>query len=434
MVRIDRLAFGGAGVGRIDGKACFVPFSAPGDLLRVKVVRDKRSWCEAEIREIVEPSPLRTVPPCPVFGRCGGCDWQHLPYAEQVAAKGDIFLDSLWRTARVAAEVIEPSVPAPQPFNYRSRIQLKIRLAQGQLVAGFYAAGTHFVIDIESCPITDSRINAALPALKELIAASPEPDRLPQADLAVGDSGGIIAILHHIGERRQEMHAFLAERGGEVPGLSGLYLQHGRKESLERIFGEEGTSYTIPEGLAAGVKQLRLFVGSGGFAQVNLSQNLELIRLACEWGGFSGSERLLDLYCGNGNFSLPLSQIVASVVGIEDYAPSIDNARRNAAANSIENADFRVADAAAEVRRLAAAGETFDAVLLDPPRAGAPETVRALPELGAQTIMYVSCDPQTLARDLASLTKGGYRVIRSRALDMFPQTYHMESITLLGKP
>ena len=177
---------------------------------------------------------------------------------------------------------------------------------------------------------------------------------------------------------------------------------------------------------------MRLSFGRGGFSQVNYLQNLELIRTVWQWGGFTGTQRVLDLYCGNGNISVPIAPYVGELVGVEGYAPSIRDAVANAAANGVANASFQVSDASLAVRRLAGQGERFDVVILDPPRGGA-ESAGEIARLGADKIIYVSCDPATLSRDLALICERGYRVTRSQPVDMFPQTYHLESVTELTR-
>ena len=194
------------------------------------------------------------------------------------------------------------------------------------------------------------------------------------------------------------------------------------------MFGVNALSYGVPAEFFPGSRQMRLRFSRGGFSQVNYPQNLELIRTVWQWGAFTGSERVLDLYCGNGNISVPIAPYVAEVVGVEGYAPSIDDAVANARENEVGNASFKVSDASLAVARLAEKGERFDLVILDPPRAGA-EAAGEIARLRAEKIIYVSCDPATLSRDLALLCDRGYRVTRTRPVDMFPQTYHLESVT-----
>lgn len=428
---IEKLTFGGSGLGRLDGQACFVPFTAPGDEVRVRITKAKRSYLEGEVLELLRPSPLRTPPPCPVFGSCGGCNWQHLEYPAQVSSKEEIFAELLWRGGRVEREVVMPALGAPNPYGYRSRVQLKLRLAAGMLHMGFYRSGTHFVVAIPGeCAIADPVINRVIGELRMLLAEFPSVDRLPQIDITVGDDGAAILIFHFIGERPAELQDFLLQHLHQLPSARGVFLQSGRKSTLTHVAGVEQLSYRIPSGFLPDLPETVLSFSRGGFSQVNYRQNLALLSTVAEWLAPLGTERLLDIYCGNGNFSLPLAHYVDSVVGIEEYAPSIDDARRNAVANGIHNALFQCLDAGQGIQALVAAGNAFDLVLLDPPRSGAADIIAQLPALSPRAIVYVSCDPATLARDMGILRGHGYAVTKSRPIDMFPQTYHIESVTL----
>jgi 23S rRNA (uracil1939-C5)-methyltransferase len=429
-VTIEKMAFGGAGLGHLEGKVCFVPFTAPGDTAKVRVRTEKRSYLEGELVEVLAPSPHRVAPPCPVFGICGGCNWQHLSYATQLEAKQEIFADLLWRSARVDRERILPIVPAPEPYGYRSRVQFKLRYVAGRLHMGFYRGGSHFVVDVpHRCAIAHPVINRLFPELRGFMAHFPEPDKLPQIDVTVGDDDAVVLIFHYLGDRHDDVAGYL-EKLGSAPD-TGVYLQSGRKATLKKISGPETLSYRIPEDFSGDAPENILTFAAGGFSQVNYRQNLALIATVLNWAGLTGIERVLDLYCGNGNFSIPLARRAAAVTGIEEYPPSIGDARRNCALNGIENAFFSCSDAVAGVAELAASGERFDLVILDPPRTGAAELIRHIPSLHPGKIVYISCDPATLARDLGMLKKLGYEVITSMPVDMFPQTYHIESVTLL---
>jgi len=212
--------------------------------------------------------------------------------------------------------------------------------------------------------------------------------------------------------------------------VTGIHLQCGRKDSIMPVWGADSLSYAVP-GLGDKGRPLSLSFRRGGFSQVNYRQNRVLVSKALQLAGVERGRRVLDLFCGNGNFSLPLASGGARLVGIEDYGPSIDDARKNADFNGINDVEFVVIDAADGTRRLRAAGEHFDTVLLDPPRTGARNAVGEVAMLAPERIVYVSCDPPTLGRDLGTLRKAGYRVVGSHGVDMFPQTYHIESVTLL---
>lgn len=430
LIAIERMCYGGAGFGRIDGKACFVPLTAPGDRVRVRVVKEKKSFVEARIEELVEPSPLRCPPLCPAFGDCGGCDWQHLPYPEQLEQKREIFADTLSRIGKVPREVVLPVAPSPDAFGYRSRVQVKVAIRGGKLAMGFFRTGSHEVVDIPAgCPLAAPALNRMMSELRCVVASLPQPELITQVELACGEDGEGIAIVNSRARDAKAIAERLASLRGDLPSVSGAFVRCGEGE-LPQGFGIDFLTYRIPAGIAPGSRELRLRFGRGGFSQVNYRQNLELVRTVLAWSNLSGSERVLDLYCGNGNFSLPVAAHAGEVLGVEGYQPSIADAAANADANGVTNTSFQTCDAALAVRRLVKRKERFDLVLLDPPRAGA-EAAAEIALLAPERIIYVSCDPSTLARDLAQLGEKGYRVARAKPVDMFPQTYHLESVTEL---
>ena len=431
LVTIERMCYGGAGFGRVQGKACFVPLTAPGDQARIRVVKEKRSFLEGELLELIEPSPLRVLPPCPVFGECGGCNWQHLPYTEQLKQKSEIFADTLSRIGRVPSGTVEPVAGSPACYGYRSRIQLKIAMKNGMPALGFFRTGSHEVVDIGSgCALADPALNRIASEFRALLKQMPQVEAIPQIDLSIGDDTQSVAIVHFSGKDPEGLIERLLAARSDLASVSGAYVRSGGKARLDQVFGVDSLSYGIPADLFPGAGLMRLRFGRGGFSQVNYRQNHELIRTVWQWGGFKGGERVLDLYCGNGNISLPIAPSVSEVVGVEGYAPSIADAVANAEVNNVCNASFQVSDVSLAVRRLAKRRERFDLVILDPPRSGA-EAAGDIADLGAEKIIYVSCDPATLARDLALLSGKGYRVTRSRPVDMFPQTFHLESVTEL---
>jgi 23S rRNA (uracil1939-C5)-methyltransferase len=431
-VAIEKMVFGGAGFGRLGGKACFVPYTAPGDEVAIRVVRDKRSYLEGEAVGLVTASPRRTQPRCPLFGNCGGCTWQQLSYAEQLSQKEEIFAEFLRRAGQLGRERIAPIVAAPEHYGYRSRVQFKVRSVAGELHLGFYRSGSHFVVDIPGCcAIACPAINGLLGELRAALVLFPEKDRIPQIDVATGENGTAILTFHYIGDKPEACRSFLRKTATLLPSTDGIFLQTGRKMTLEKVSGVERLEYLIPADFLPGLAETVLSFRGGGFSQVNYQQNLALISLVHRLVGFAGTERVLDLFCGNGNFTIPLARYAAEVFGIESYGPSLEDAVENARSNGIANVVFACGDATEGVRRLAAAGEQFDVVILDPPRTGAPEVARHIHALKPRTIIYVSCDPATLARDIGTLQKTGYEVVESCPVDMFPQTYHIESVTLL---
>lgn len=431
-VHIEKMMFGGQAFSRIDGKACFVSFGAPGDVAEVAVRSAKKSYIEAGITRLVKASADRVEPPCPLFGECGGCSWQHLSYDAQLREKEALFREALFRTARVEGDVVAPIVPAPDPWRYRSRVQLKIHHGPEKTHVGFYRTGSHFVTDLpESCLLASPPVQKTIDEVRAVIPFFPDPSKLPQIDIACGEHGGGTLIFHYIGHRRADVCDFLSSVASQFTVVDGVFVQSGRKESLLHIKGSAGYEYGVSR--PAGLSEFRLSVSAGGFSQVNFAQNRNMASALVEMVQPKSTDRILDLYCGNGNLSLPLASCAGEVVGIEAYEPSIRDAQANAAANAVTNASFIAADAAKGVRQATSGGRGFDIVVLDPPRGGAADAVPVIVSLAPKKIAYVSCDPMTLARDLAALKKAGYIVRRSLPLDMFPQTYHIESITLLTR-
>lgn len=429
---IDKLAFGGNGVCRIDGKVCFVPFSCPGDEVSLRITEQKKSYCTASIAEIITPSSLRTVPECPIFGVCGGCSWQHISYPVQLEQKRNILAETLWRGARVPAELIDAVVPASLRYGYRSRLQFKVSAKSGTLRIGFYRQGSHQVVDAAGgCPIAAPVINQVLNCFRTILASYPDIEAVSQLSIDAGDSG-VIVIVHQDGKITAKSRNYFIDHCDVDGPCTGLFIKSAGHGHGERVWGSSDISYCMnhadPEQNPA-----VLTYPPGGFAQVHQHQNLAMLSVIRRLGAFTSAGHLLDLYCGNGNFSIPLAADVASVVGIEGNAASIRAAEQNREFNNVANALFFCDDASSGVDRLVEQGRRFDVVLLDPPRAGAGEAIPGIVRLRPDKIIYASCDPSTLARDCGVLSGYGYTVVTSVPIDMFPQTYHIESVTLLCK-
>lgn len=418
---IETLTFGGRGLGRHGGKAVFVPYTAPGDRVRCRVIHDRAQFVEAELCEVLHPSALRRTPPCPVAGSCGGCDWQHLPYDEQLRWKERLFHDQLLRSGVACAEVLQPIVAAPDELGYRNRLQFKCRQTPTDFVAGFYRSGSHFIVDTSRCLLARSAIHDAYAFLRQALPKAPQPDAIPQVDISCSDDQRVAVLLHALPKAREVLSGWLfnvAERGGFAAAL-----QSGRKQSIEPVAGNAGLTTAVDD------PPLSLQIRAGGFAQVNPEQNRRLVDAVVAAAALSGRERVLDLYCGVGNFSLPLARRAGAVVGVESYAPAIADAIANASRHAIGNATFHAEPAEGSVLRYG----SFDLVLLDPPRTGAYPVMRDLLVLKPRRILYVSCDPATLTRDLQPLVHNGYVVASSRPFDFFPQTWHIESLTVLDR-
>ncbi|MEI6702300.1 MAG: methyltransferase domain-containing protein [Deltaproteobacteria bacterium] len=328
--------------------------------------------------------------------------------------------------------MIRDVVAAPAFYGYRSRVQFKVSARHGTPRIGFFRQGSHTVEDaVEGCPVAVPQINEVLKCFRAVLSLFSEVEAIPEISI---DAGGheLIAVVHYNGKDNRKISSFLLERSSDLMSCTGLFLHAGQKSLLKRLWGSGEISYVMPD-RDSDKKSCLLTYQPGGFAQVNQSQNVALLSVIRQLGNFTGTENLLDLYCGNGNFSIPLAADVASVIGIEGFEDSIISAELNRAANDVLNSEFICDNVINGLRRFLRDGRKFDVVLLDPPRTGAGDVVIYVSRLNPDRIIYVSCDPSTLARDCALLAGYGYSVAESVPLDMFPQTYHLESVTLLVK-
>ncbi|MHB8835759.1 MAG: class I SAM-dependent RNA methyltransferase [Candidatus Methylomirabilia bacterium] len=416
---IDRLAAGGDGVGRIGAKVAFAAQTAPGDEVEVEICAERRTWCRARVLRLVKPGPDRVTAPCRSFGACGGCDWQHLAYPAQLTAKRSIVEDALRRIGRLDPPAIAPTLPSPLEFGYRHRARLHVARRGGAAVFGFFRPGSHDVVAIESCPVLHPALEGILGVLAETGRRHP-PAFAPcrEARLDTGWDGAAVRLLFRGGQ-------------GEPVGLPGAAAQAARDAAAARgirLLLDDSRG----EPLALGPGPDALVTTGETFTQINLRQNQALVELAIALGAPVAGEEVLDLCCGLGNLALPAAARGALVTGVDLDAQAIVQAQENArrlgrAANFVRD------DVVEAVRALAGAGRGFPLVLLNPPRAGAREAVAALPALSPSRVVVVSCDPATLARDAAVLAASGYTLDAVRPVDLFPQTAHVESVTLFRR-
>jgi len=428
-LQIDKLAYGGSGFGRLEGKACFVPFTAPGDLVEISVEKNKRSYLEGLVQKLLVPSRHRTSPPCPVFGICGGCNWQHVSYIEQCTQKQNIFTDTLWRIARVENELIKPIFSAVSPFAYRQRIQLKVDHCGGKLSLGFHRRSSHDVVDInDHCEIAANPLNAAIAKIREIIVSFKEANHITQVDLASSSDAFVSAVFHYNGNRPEQLAEHLLQTDMTSAELHSFSIRAVNNKTISHISGLEKLSYSIPssEGM-----DINLCYAPDSFSQVNFEQNRAMVQLLLNYCSNASPDSILDLYSGNGNFSLPLAGSVSSILGFEAVKKSVSLAQFNANVNGIENAHYICKDSLAGIEALVKQAAHFDLVIMDPPRAGADEVSRIIHKIGVSDLIYISCDPPTLARDISILQKTGFEVVSVQPVDMFPQTYHLESIVFL---
>ena len=433
-VLITALDQEGRGIARIDGKAVFVEGALVGERVAIEVYRRKPNYELARATAILSASASRVAPPCPHFGACGGCSLQHLEPSAQVAVKQRVLEDALWHIGRVRADEILAPIHGPA-WRYRQRARLSVRdvRKKGGVLVGFHERKSSFVTDMLCCPVLPAHISSLLPALRALVASLSLRDRLPQIELAVGDddadgTGNEVLVLRNLapltaGDERS-LAAF-ADRHGVR-----LYLQPQGPASVQAFHPPaRALGYALPD---FGV---RIAFEPTDFTQVNAAMNRMLVRRAIGLLGPSAHDRVADFFCGLGNFTLPIARRGAQVVGVEGSAPLVRRAQANAEANALaDRARFVSADLFEATPAGIEALGPIDKALLDPPREGAIALVKALPEARLSRIVYVSCNPATLARDAAVLVhERGYRLAAAGVVNMFPHTAHVESIAVFDR-
>jgi 23S rRNA (uracil1939-C5)-methyltransferase len=419
----------GRGVARRDGKAIFIEGALPGEVVACTTRRNKPTYEIATLTTVAKASPARAVPRCPYFGRCGGCALQHLDPRAQVAAKQRVLEDSLWHIGRLKPEQILPAIHGPA-WGYRHRARLAVRFVpkKGGALVGFHERASSYVADMKSCEILPPRISRLIEPLRAVVDALSIRSRLPQIEVSIGDAADVLVL--RVLEAPSAADAALLKEFAERHGVR-LYFQPGGPESARPFHPAEDAPlyYDLPE------FDLRISFGATDFTQVNHAMNRVLVRRALSLLDPRPGERVADLFCGLGNFSLAIARLGAKVVGVEGSRALTGRAAANASANGLGAAahfvelDLYRSGAA----QLAALGP-FDRMLLDPPRDGAVEVVKALPEPVPARIVYVSCSPDTLARDASMLVNaGGYRLSGAGVVNMFPHTAHVESIAVFDR-
>ncbi|NTV14806.1 MAG: class I SAM-dependent RNA methyltransferase [Desulfobulbaceae bacterium] len=443
-VKIGKVVTGGKGLARSSsGLVLMVPLGLPGEEVVVRPQQRKKGYQEAELLQVLSAHPQRIAPPCRHFGHCGGCDLQHAAYPLQVEIKNTILQEQLLHGGVLSGEelaVVGSPLFSPSQFGYRQRLRLQIDEA-GRW--GFFRSRSHELEVIEQCHLAGPEINSVL----QKIPTSPALLRLLRngRELEViigGDDGGVVLSLTMRRKPRPADLLAAALVGREVPEVRAIFLEYEGASRLgpfpaAGLSGDDGQPGLVRlEFLPRpqwNVPAYTLTQEAGGFSQVNGEQNRQMIGQVLEWLAGRQVSRAVDLFCGMGNFSIPLALAGIAMTGADLQRSTIRSAQRNAAAAGLVNCKFIQAAAAQVAGDLVAAGERFDLVILDPPRRGCAEVVPFLAALHAPLVLYISCDPATLARDLRLLKAQGYQLERARMVDMFPQTAHLESMVLLRK-
>ncbi len=449
------LTHDGEGVGRVNGYTLFVQGALPGERVRAKVMKTKKQYGYARLMELLERSADRVDAPCPIYKQCGGCQLQHMSYEAQLAWKRQHVVDNLVRIGKLQiAEgggegiVVHPTIGMAEPWRYRNKAQVPIGMAMadlddgasGSLIGGFYARGSHRIVDMDACLIQHERNDDAVRRVKELGT---------QLGVSAYDEARGRGLLRHVVVRTGfitgETMVVLVTNGGKIPrvdelveGIRGALpdvrsiVQNVNKRNTNVIFGEETRVLWGSDVIYDELDGIRFAISARSFYQVNPEQTVALYRKAVEYAGLTGNETVIDAYCGIGTISLFLARQAGRVYGVEVVPEAIKDARRNAELNGIGNAEFAVGLSEEVIPRWREEGVVADVVVVDPPRKGCDEALLdTIVRMQPKRVVYVSCNPSTLARDLAVLEASGYRTVEVQPVDMFPHTVHVETVVLL---
>ncbi len=435
---VERLGTHAEGVARADGFTVFVPGALPGEKIRARVETVKKSYATAALTEILEASPERTEPRCPVYESCGGCQLQHLSYAAQLREKQRQVEDAVRHIGKLRDVKIFPTL-GTEPWGYRNKMQFPVGKAKGEIAVGCFAQGSHSIIDTETCHIQKQANNEIMNAMREAVRHFHLPvyDEDKHTGLIrhvmgrVGANGDVMAVIVTAKKdlpRAKELVKFLRAR---VPKLVSVH-QNIQTYHNNVILGRETKLLWGKSAIFDSIGPLSFQISPRSFFQVNTAQAEVLYGKALEFAGLRGGETVVDAYCGTGTITLFLARKAAKAYGIEVVSTAIADAKKNAHTNHIKNAEFIVGDATQIMPRLYRNGIHPDVVVTDPPRAGCtPVVLETFVKMQPSRIVYVSCNPATLARDLAILDELGYRTEKIQPVDMFPQTSHVESVSLI---
>ena len=427
-IQILDLSHDGRGVARReDGKAVFVAGALPGETVLAEPTARSRRFDEARTLEVLAASPERVPPRCPHFGTCGGCVLQHLAQDRQIVAKQQVLLENLERIGKVApGRVLEPLTADSWGYRRKGRFSVRRVNKKDKTLVGFREQDPRFVADLGQCHTVIPQIGMKIQALAALVDGLHAREQIPQIEFIAGDDA-IALTVRHLAPLEEADRAALAAFGREH-GFS-IFLQPKGPDSVHPLGGQApALSFRLPQW------DVELAFEPLDFIQVNAGLNQKMIARALELLDARAGERVLDLFCGLGNFTLPLARTVAEVVGVEGDAGLVARARANAQRNGLGNAQFFAADLTTDQRGTPWMRAGFDKLLLDPPRSGADEVLKQLPLQGIDRIVYVSCHPGSLARDAGFLVhERGYRLVAAGVMDMFPHTAHVESIALFER-
>lgn len=426
---VHALSHDGRGIATCNHKTLFISGALPGETVRYQITKRHGQYDEAKITEILHPAPERAVPPCAHFSICGGCSLQHMQIETELALKQQTVLDQMKHIGKTEPKEVLPPLQA-NALHYRRKARLGVKFVQkkNKLLAGFREKAGRYLADIDACLILHEKVGSHLRELADCIQSLSIFDHIPQVEVAVGDET-VALVFRHLKAVTEEDKNKLIIYGKE--NNVHIYLQPNSPEKISKLWPEEKIErlyYSIPE------ENLQYAFHPLDFTQINLAMNRLMIHEAMDWLDIQSDERVLDLFCGLGNFTLPIAKRAKTVTGVEGSLEMVERAKENAARNQILNTEFYAANLMDETLSTPWLQQKYDKILLDPPRAGAKEILQQKSLWQAEKIVYISCHPATLARDAYTLThEAGFRLSKLRILNMFPFTSHVETIALFEK-
>ncbi len=427
-VTIESLAHDGRGVAHVDGKVIFIDEALPGEQVEFIYTDSRRDYAEGKVDKLLTRSEYRTEPKCEHFGSCGGCSFQHVKDEEQIKIKQGLLVEQFNRIGKVEIpEIWEPLTGPHWGYRRKARMGVKYVAKKGRVLVGFRERRNPFLAEIESCKVMHPIVGEKLMDLSEMIGGLTIKDKIPQIEVAIGDEDCVLAfrvLEPPTDEDKERMREF-----GHKHNIS-MCLQSKGPDTIVPIEGEPEVipSYALPD------QDIKFNFKPAMFTQVNYEINKKMITRVIETLELNENDNVLDLFCGLGNFTLSMATKAGHVVGVEGDLPLVNHARENAKLNNLDNVEFHVADLSKDVSGQAWSKQKFNKVMLDPSRAGASEVLHNLKHWNPDLIMYVSCNPSTLARDAGILVNEmGYKLVKAGVMDMFPQTGHVESIALFKK-
>jgi 23S rRNA (uracil1939-C5)-methyltransferase len=427
-IEIESLSHEGRGVGHLDGKVVFVDFALPGELVEFKYSKQSKKFDEGRAVNIIKASDDRVKPICEHFTVCGGCSMQHLSNEKQISVKQDALMDMFKHMAQTQPQnILQPLRGPIQHYRQKARLGVKFVEKKGKVLVGFREKGSAFLADLHSCQVLHESVGNRLTALSDLIMTMDAKSTIPQIEVAVDDAKTAL-VFRHLEPLSDKDRAALTQFAQQYDLQ--IMLQSAGPDTVVALWPENPAplSYKLNE------QDITIEFQPNDFTQVNSEINQSMVSSALGMLQLTAEDKVLDLFCGLGNFTLAMARQCAEVVGVEGAQSMVLKARENAQKNKIKNASFFAADLSVDISSEPWLQQQYDKILLDPPRSGAMEMLKHIGKLGAKRIVYVSCNPATLARDTQILVNEyGYTLVDAGVMDMFPHTAHVESIALFSK-